>query len=63
MTNKLWFDCWQKEEVFLFSKSSHWLWGPSNLISNRYWERDLSLSVVKWPESEADQSLPTSAKV
>lgn len=62
MTNQLWFDCWQKE-VFLFSKSSHWLTGPYNHVSNRYWEEGLSLSVAKWLGSEANHLPPSSAKV
>jgi hypothetical protein len=46
----------------LFSQRSDPLWGPSSLVSNWYWERDLSLG-VKRSGQEGDQSPPSSAEV
>jgi hypothetical protein len=47
----------------IFSSSHHpdWLGGPSNLVSNGYWE--LLPRGVKWQGRKADHSPPTSAEV
>jgi hypothetical protein len=44
-----WFDPWQGQEIFLFSKRPDWHWGQHRRLSSGY--RGLFSRELKWPEA------------
>jgi hypothetical protein len=61
MTKELWFDLWQGQEIFLFSKISRLALGPTQLPI-QYIPVRPSLEVM-WLKHYADDSSPPSTNV